>query len=297
MSDIGYLHCNLCARRCGIDRSRSVGFCGMPDKMYISRAALHMWEEPVISGSRGSGTIFFSGCSLRCIFCQNHEISRGRVGKNVTSSELSDIMLDLQRQGAHNVNLVTPTHYIPSIKDAIVSARSAGLSIPIVYNTSSYDTPEALALLSGLVDIYLPDFKYFTAKTSASLSQAPDYPAAARLAIDEMVRQTGEPVLSEEGILLRGTVVRILLLPGHVSEAKLTLKYLYDTYGDKIYISLMSQYTPMSDMPSPLNRRVTHEEYRQLVEYATRLGVVNAFLQERESADVQFIPPFNLTDI
>ncbi len=292
-----YEHCTLCARRCGADRTHSAGYCQMPDKIYVARAALHMWEEPIISGSRGSGTIFFSGCSLKCIFCQNHEISRGRFGKEIDLTRLAQIMLELENNGAHNINFVTPTHYIPTVKDAILLAKNLGLSIPIVYNTSSYDTPEALEMLSGLVDIYLPDFKYFTSKSANALSSAPNYPGAARLAIAEMVRQTGRALISDDGLLRRGTLVRILLLPGHVSEAKLTLKYLHDTYGDDIYISLMSQYTPMSNMPAPLNRRVTREEYRQLTDYADKLGVERAFIQEPDSADAKFIPDFNALDI
>ena len=292
-----YESCALCARRCMVDRSCAVGFCGMPSDMYISRAALHMWEEPIISGTHGSGTIFFSGCSLKCKFCQNREISRGRVGKSVTCAELADIMIKLQVDGAHNINFVTPTHYIPSVREAVIIAKQRGLSVPIVYNTSSYDTPEALATLDGLVDIYLPDFKYFTSKTAGDLSLASDYPSGAKLAIAEMVRQTGDAVLSDDGMLLRGTVVRILLLPTHVAEAKLVLKYLYDTYGDSIYISLMNQYTPPSDMLPPLNRTVTHDEYRQLTDYALKLGVKNAFVQEWGTASESFIPDFDLVGL
>ena len=297
MKKISYENCHLCARNCGVDRTESVGFCGMPSDVYVSRAALHMWEEPIISGTRGSGTIFFSGCSLKCVFCQNRKISRGRVGETVSVSRLSQMMLDLEKEGAHNINLVTPTHYIPSVREAILLAKNRGLTIPIVYNTSSFDTPEALAQLEQLVDIYLPDFKYFTSKSAAELSAAPAYPEAARLAIAEMFRQVGAPIFTDDGMLKRGVVVRILLLPGHVAEAKLILKYLYDTYGDKIYVSLMSQYTPMDDMPRPLDRRVTHEEYGQLIDYACRLGVKNAFVQEGSAASESFIPDFNVDDI
>ena len=292
-----YKSCSLCARKCLADRTSSVGFCGMPHEMYVSRAALHMWEEPIISGERGSGTIFFSGCSLKCIFCQNREISRGRAGKSVSCIEMADIMLGLEKSGAHNINFVTPTHYIPSVRESIIIAKERGLKIPIVYNTSSYDDKNALATLDGLVDIYLPDFKDFTEKTAKSLSSAKDYPTVARLAISEMIRQTGSAVLDENGMLLRGTVVRILLLPGHVAEAKLVLKYVYDTYGDSIYISLMNQYTPPHDMIPPLNRAVTHEEYRQLTDYAIKLGVKNAFVQEFGTASESFIPDFNLVGL
>ena len=297
MSDLLYKKCNLCARRCGVDRTVSAGYCRMKNEIYLSRAALHFWEEPPISGERGSGAIFFSGCSLSCIYCQNREISRGRAGKVVTVERLCEIMLDLQRQGAHNINFVTPTHYIPSVADAIKLARSKGLTIPIVYNTGSYDAPEALKILEGLVDIYLPDLKYYTSKTANEYSCAKDYPEVARDAIAEMYRQVGRAQMDGEGMMTRGVVVRILLLPGHVAEAKLSLKYLMDTYGDSIYISLMNQYTPMPDIPSPLNRRVTRDEYEQLLDYAEKLGLKNGFTQEFGTASESFIPPFDNTGI
>ena len=297
MSSEAYKKCLLCARECGVDRRSSVGFCRMPSDMYISRAALHMWEEPPISGTNGSGTIFFSGCSLACEFCQNQNISRGRVGKAVSVERLSEIMLDLQRQSAHNINFVTPTHYIPSVAEAITLARAAGLSIPIVYNTGGYDSPEALRLLDGLVDVYLPDLKYYTSKTAAKLSHAHNYPEVARAAIAEMVRQVGPPKLDEQGIMTRGVIVRILLLPGHVAEAKLSLKYLVDTYGDNIFVSLMNQYTPMPGMESPLNRTVSREEYFQLVDYAERIGLKNGFTQDFGTAKESFIPPFDCTGV
>ena len=265
----------------------------MPSELYISRAALHMWEEPPISATRGSGTIFFSGCSLGCVFCQNNEISRGVCGKKVTTERLAEIMLELEAQGAHNVNLVTPTHYVPTVKDAIILAKSQGLALPIVYNTGSFDTVEALKMLDGLVDIYLPDLKYFLPKTAKKYSNAPTYPEAARRAIAEMVRQTGKPQLDEEGVMIRGTIVRILLLPAHVAEAKLSLRYLIQTYGDSIYISLMNQYTPMKNAPAPLNRRVTRDEYRDLVEYAEKLGLKNGFIQEFGTAEKSYIPSFD----
>ncbi len=292
-----YKSCRLCSRNCGVDRTKTVGYCKATAEINIARAALHFWEEPPISGTNGSGTIFFSGCSLSCLFCQNREISRGRAGKCITTERLSEIMLELQTNGAHNINLVTPTHYIPSIAEAIRRARASGLTVPIVYNTGSYDTPDALKILDGLVDIYLPDLKYYTSKTAKNYSNAADYPEVAKAAIAEMYRQVGEPVLDEKGIMKKGVIVRILLLPGHVAEAKLCLKYLLDTYGDRIYISLMNQYTPMPNMKPPLNRRVTHEEYSQLTDYAERLGLINGFTQEFGTASESFIPPFDNTGI
>ena len=292
-----YKECTLCARKCNIDRISSIGYCRESADMYIARAALHMWEEPPISGTNGSGTIFFSGCSLSCVFCQNREISRGRTGKSVSVNRLAEIMKELEEKAAHNINLVTPTHYIPSIAEAISLARSNGLSVPIVYNTGSYENVSSLKKLDGLVNIYLPDFKYFTPRTAAELSNAADYPEVAKAAIDEMFRQVGEPCFDEQGIMVRGIIVRILLLPGHVAEAKLSLKYLLDTYDDKIYISLMNQYTPMPDMKPPLNRRVTREEYAQLTDYAERLGLKNGFTQEFGTASESFIPPFDNTGV
>lgn len=296
MGILEYKNCRLCARNCGVDRNEKYGFCKSGTEMYIARAALHYWEEPPISGTNGSGTIFFSGCSLLCAYCQNREISRGRTGKAVTTERLADIMLRLQGDGAHNINLVTPTHYIPSVAEAIALVKSKGLTIPIVYNTASYENPEALKILDGLVDIYLADFKYYTSKT-ASLSSAPDYPEVAKVAISEMFRQVGKPELDEKGIMKKGIIVRILLLPGHVAEAKLSLKYLVDTYGDNIYVSLMNQYTPMPDMKPPLNRRVTKEEYAQLTDYAEKIGLVNGFTQDFGTAEESFIPPFDNTGI
>ena len=287
----------LCGRACGVDRTKELGYCKMSDKLYLARAALHYWEEPPISGDRGSGTIFFSGCSLRCVYCQNREISRGESGREVSLERLSEIMHELSIKGAHNINLVTPTHFVPSIKKAIILAKSRGLDIPIVYNTSSFDSVDALRSLSGLVDIYLADMKYYLGKTAKKLSFAENYPEVARLAIEEMVKQTGECVIDSCGIMKKGVIVRLLLLPGHLAEAKLCLKYLFDRYGDSIYISLMSQYTPRDDLPSPLNRRVTKREYLELCEYAEKLGVKNGFTQEAESAEESFIPPFDNTGI
>lgn len=292
-----YKHCRLCARECGIDRTTQVGYCKMTDKLYVSRAALHFWEEPPISGDRGSGTIFFSGCSLSCVFCQNREISRGRSGVEIETERLCEIMIELQAKGAHNINLVTPTHYIPTIAETVRMAKSWGLSIPVVYNTGSYDRVEALKMLDGLVDIYLPDLKYFSSKTAKEYSTAADYPDVARAAIDEMVRQVGIPTFDENGIMKSGVIVRILLLPGHVAEAKLSLKYLLDTYGDKIYVSLMNQYTPMAYITPPLDRRVTREEYRQLIDYAEKIGLKNGFTQDFGTAEESFIPPFDNTGI
>ena len=294
MNTLSYSFCELCSRRCGVDRTIGCyGFCKSGDKPKITRAALHFWEEPIISGTRGSGTIFFSGCSLGCVYCQNSKISRAPVGREVTPNELSLEMMRLESEGAHNINFVTPTHFAPSVAEAITLARGLGLSVPIVYNTGSYDTKETLKALQGLVDIYLPDLKYYRKESAEKLSNAKDYPGVARDAIAEMVRQQPTPII-KDGIMQSGVVVRILLLPSHVAEAKLSLKYLYDTYGDSIYISLMNQYTPMAGMLSPLDRTVTNAEYSELVGYAERIGVTNAFIQEGGTQKDSFIPDFDV---
>lgn len=287
-----YSQCELCARRCRVDRNAGkTGYCKSLSVPKITRAALHLWEEPIISAERGSGTIFFSGCSLGCVYCQNRAISRSGVGREVTDGELADIMLDLEGQGAHNINFVTPTHFVPDIIEATSIARSRGLTVPIVYNTGSFDTVDTIRMLEGTVDIYLPDLKYYKERTAASLSYAESYPDVAWDAIAEMVRQRPEPII-EDGVMRSGVIVRILLLPGHVAEAKLNLKRLYDTYGDSIYISLMNQYTPMPGMSAPLDRKVTKSEYADLLDYAERLGVTNAFIQEDGTQTESFIPEF-----
>lgn len=289
-----YSACELCARSCGVDRKNGgIGYCRSTSTVRITRAALHQWEEPIISGTRGSGTIFFSGCSLGCVYCQNAKISRSAVGRAVTPDELAVEMLKLQEAGAHNVNFVTPTHFAPSIAEAIKIAKDGGLSIPTVYNTGSYDSVKTLRSLDGLIDIYLPDLKYYRPESAVKLSYAKDYPTVARAAIAEMVRQRPRPII-EDGIMRAGVIVRILLLPSHVAEAKLSVKHVYETYGDSVYISLMNQYTPMAGMTSPLDRTVTNAEYSELVSYAERIGVTNAFIQEGGTQSESFIPDFQV---
>lgn len=298
MSDFSeYKECRLCARNCGVNRNIRLGYCMSPSDMYVARAALHMWEEPPISGTRGSGAIFFSGCSLGCIFCQNREISREKCGRSVSTEELSQIMIKLQDEGAHNINFVTPTHYAPSVKQAIVTARENGLCIPTVYNTGSYDSVETLRMLEGSIDIYLPDFKYYRQKTASEYSSAKNYVDAAKAAISEMVRQRGEATFDDSGIMTSGVIVRILLLPGHLAEAKLSLKYILDSYGDSVYVSIMSQYTPREGMKKPLDRKVTRAEYRELVSYAQAIGLKNGFYQDMDSADESFIPDFTVAGV
>ena len=290
-----YRACRLCPRACGVDRTVTLGRCRAHADARVARVSLHAWEEPCISGTGGSGTVFFGGCSLGCIYCQNRAISRDALGKTVTAEMLADAILRLEENGAHNVNFVTPTHYAPTVCRAVALARKRGLSLPVVYNTSSYERVEILRKMQTTVDIYLADFKYSSARLARDYSSAADYPTVARAAISEMVRQTGAPVFDENGILRRGTVVRVLLLPDALIDAKMSVKHLYETYGDGIVISLMRQYTPPREgtgFPS-LARTVTAQEYKSLVSYAQSLGVTRAYTQDGGVASESFIPSFD----
>lgn len=287
--------CRLCPRNCNINREETVGYCGVGDKIKIGRAAPHHWEEPFISGENGSGTVFFSGCSLRCVFCQNKKISRGEVGRAISIDELAEIYLSLERQGVHNVNLVTATHYTEKVAESIVLAKKRGCRLPFLWNSSGYEHVETLKKLDGLIDIYLPDMKYHSSELSKKYSNCPDYFELSSKAIHEMRRQTGTPLV-KNGLLKYGTVVRHLVLPNCVTDSKKIIEYLYSTYGDSIYISIMSQYVPFGSVPEEINRRITEEEYDDVVEYAQSIGVTNAFLQERESAVESFIPEFGETE-
>lgn len=291
-----YENCLLCPRKCGINRSTGqTGVCGVSSEIKVARAALHYWEEPCISGKRGSGAVFFSGCSLHCVFCQNREISDGKEGKVISKERLSDIFMELADKGANNINLVTPGQYIPDIVWAVNDAKSRGMKLPIIYNTSGYENVTELKLLEGIVDVYLPDFKYMDSTLSARYSRAKDYPSVAKQALSEMVRQQPDVVIDDAtGLIQNGVIVRQLLLPGHVNDAKAVLKYLYDTYHDHVYISMMSQFTPIAlkDYPE-INRTVTRREYERLVDYALEIGITNAFIQEGDVAKDSFIPAFD----
>lgn len=291
-----YEDCLLCPRKCGINRSTGqTGVCGVSSEIKVARAALHYWEEPCISGKKGSGAVFFSGCSLHCVFCQNREISDGKEGKVISKERLSDIFMELAGKGANNINLVTPGQYIPDIVWAVNNARSRGMKLPIIYNTSGYENVTELKLLEGIVDVYLPDFKYMDSTLSARYSRAKDYPSVAKQALSEMVRQQPDVVIDDAtGLIQKGVIVRQLLLPGHVNDAKAVLKYLYDTYHDHVYISMMSQFTPIAlkDYPE-INRTVTRREYERLVDYALEIGITNAFIQEGDVAKDSFIPAFD----
>ncbi|WP_306774871.1 radical SAM protein [Agathobacter rectalis] len=291
-----YENCLLCPRKCGINRAAGqTGVCGVSAEIRVARAALHYWEEPCISGEKGSGAVFFSGCSLHCVFCQNREISDGKAGKIISKERLRDIFLELKAKGANNINLVTPGQYIPDIVWAVRDARRYGMELPIVYNTSGYENADELKQLEGIVDVYLPDFKYMDSALSAKYSRAKDYPSVAKQAISEMVRQQPGVVIDDAtGLIQKGVIVRQLLLPGHVNDAKAILKYLHDTYQDSIYISMMSQFTPIAlkDYPE-INRTVTRREYERLIDYAIKIGITNAFIQEGNVAKDSFIPAFD----
>lgn len=291
-----YENCLLCPRKCGINRrTGQTGVCGVSSEIKVARAALHYWEEPCISGKRGSGAVFFSGCSLHCVFCQNREISDGKEGKVISKERLSDIFIELAGKGANNINLVTPGQYIPDIVWAVNDAKSRGMKLPIIYNTSGYENVTELKLLEGIVDVYLPDFKYMDSTLSARYSRAKDYPSVAKQALSEMVRQQPDVVIDDAtGLIQKGVIVRQLLLPGHVNDAKAVLKYLYDTYHDHVYISMMSQFTPIAlkDYPE-INRTVTKREYERLVNYALEIGITNAFIQDGDVAKDSFIPAFD----
>jgi len=291
--------CELCPRNCRVNRLEGeIGYCGESSDIYVARAALHHWEEPCISGDRGSGTVFFTGCNMRCVFCQNYKISSNRdgvhQGQKVSIEQLSEIFLKLEKQGAHNINLVTPTHYAVQVKEAIMLAKEKGIRIPFVYNSSGYEKVETLQTLDGLIDIYLPDFKYMDEERAKKYSGAPDYPLRAKAAIAEMVRQVGEPVF-QDGIMIKGVIARHLVMPDANKDAKQIIRYLSETYGETIFISILNQYTPISEQLKhypEINQRVSMAQYERCVDFAERLGVANAYVQENSAVGEEFIPSF-----
>ena len=316
--------CRLCGRRCGINRTIRAGRCGMTERVYAARAALHMWEEPCISGKEGSGAVFFTGCPLGCVFCQNREIALGRrsvspwcrasasetsediescveiLGVPVTEEQLAETFLDLENQRANNINLVTPTHFVPQIIRAVGIARERGLTVPILYNTGSYETEETVRSLEGTVDIFLPDLKFMDPDISARYAKAPDYFEVAAKAIRGMVEIAGPPTFDERGMMQRGVIVRHMVLPGYTKDSKRIIRHLHETYGEKIYVSIMNQYTPMpgiGDEFPELARRVTKREYGRVVDYALELGMENVFIQEGPTAEESFIPKFDGTGL
>lgn len=288
--------CNICPRNCNVDRNNNeYGVCGVPNEIHIARTMLHMWEEPCISGNSGSGAVFFYGCPLRCIYCQNYKISHGiDETRAVSLDELANVFIELQEMGANNINLVTPTHYSLEIITAIGKAKNKGLNIPIVYNCSGYESVDTLKKLHGYIDIYLTDFKYMDDDLGVKYSKVSNYSEVAKNALAEMVRQVGAPEFLDNGVMKKGVIVRNLLLPSHVNNSKAVLQYIYETYGDLVYISIMNQYTPLEQVKNikELNRKVTKREYNRLIDYAISLGIKNAFIQEGDVAKESFIPDF-----
>lgn len=289
-------NCNLCIRNCNVNRNDSKkGVCNSTNTIKVARAALHYWEEPCISGERGSGTVFFSNCNLKCVFCQNHKISNDGCGKEITIERLAQIFIELQDKGANNINLVTPTHFVPQIIEALKIAKSKGLVLPIVYNTNSIDTLDTIKSLNGYIDIYLPDFKYFDDKYSFKYSKIKGYSKNVLNIIKEMINQVGYPKFNEEGMLVKGVVVRHLLLPGLLFDSKKVVDAIYNNFGDKVYISLMNQYTPMhkSNLYPEINKPINPKVYESLIDYALSIGVKKGFIQETGTSSEIFVPEFN----
>ncbi len=292
--------CTLCPNFCKANRLNGEnGICGALEQVRVAKAFLHQWEEPCISGDIGSGTVFFSGCTMKCVFCQNYKISQEMHGRNISVTRLSEIFLELQNQGACNINLVSPTPYVLHITEAVALARKSGLCIPIIYNTNGYETIETINLLKGTIDIYLPDIKYFFNSTSTKYSLCENYFSFASQTILEMVKQVGFPEFDENGMLLKGVLIRHMLLPGMFEESKKLLKWVKENIGNKIYISLMCQYTPMYKAKNldDLNKKIEEVEYEALIDYFFEIGLENGFVQENNSADESYVPDFDLSGI
>jgi putative pyruvate formate lyase activating enzyme len=293
-------NCMLCPRNCSVDRtSNKAGFCKFGSKVTLARVSLHHWEEPCLSGKNGSGTIFFSGCNLKCVFCQNNAISHKGVGMEISIERLSEIFIEQQSNGAHNINLVTPTHFVPQIIEAIKIARSDGLKLPIVYNSSGYENIETIKALKGYIDIYLPDFKYFNDKYSIKYSNAPNYFSIASKAIEEMYNQVGSASFDTDGMMKKGVIIRHLMLPGILFDSKKIIDYIYTTFGDDVYISLMNQYTPVNNLEKypEINKPLNPKHYESLIDYCLSLGIKNAFIQEEGTVSESFIPEFDLRGV
>jgi putative pyruvate formate lyase activating enzyme len=292
--------CRLCPRNCGVDRTAGkTGFCRAPLKPKVARAALHFWEEPCLSGVQGSGAVFFSHCNLKCTFCQNYRISQEHFGREVDIPTLTSIFRELEQQGAHNINLVSPTPYIPQVAAAIKKARSLGMKIPVVYNSNAYEEAGALAQLEGLVDVYLPDLKYAGQETAARFSGAPDYFAADSQTIREMYRQVGLPSFDTGGLMTGGLMIRHLILPGQLADTQQVLRWIAGNFPREVYVSLMAQYFPAyrAVQTPPLNRRLTGQEYNQAMETLLQLGLESGYVQELTAADECYVPPFDGTGV
>ena len=288
--------CMLCPHNCGVNRlNGEKGYCGAPKDMVIARYSLHMWEEPCISGDNGSGTIFFSYCNLKCVFCQNYEISTLNKGRIVNIEEFSNICLELQEAGANNINLVTGTMYVPLIVDGIKLAKKKGLNIPVIYNTSSYENVDTIKMLDGVIDIFLPDLKYYDDSLALKYSNCEEYFKYATKAIWQMYKQVGKPIFDDNGIIKRGVIIRHLMLPNNINDSKRIIKYLYDKYKDDVIISIMNQYTPIRKIKyEELNSLVSDKEYDELINYAYDLGIRKAYIQDGKSQSESFIPNFSI---
>lgn len=301
MKDLTILNnCNVCPRNCGIDRiSGKVGFCKSGVTVKVAKAYGHMWEEPCVSGTKGSGTVFFSNCNLRCVFCQNHDISQSSIGKEISVERLSEIFLEQQAKGYHNINLVNPTHYVPQIITALGMAKKSGLTIPVVYNSNGYENIESIKALNGYIDVYIPDLKYFNDKYAIKYSSAPNYFNIASKVIEEMVVQVGTPVFNEDDIMIKGVIIRHLMLPGLLFDSKKVVDYIYKIFGDSVYLSLMNQYTPMFKATeyAEINRPLNPDHYDSLIDYCVDLGYKNAFIQESGTSSTVYVPDFNLQGI
>lgn len=293
--------CTLCPRNCNVDRtSSSLGFCNATDKVKIARASLHFWEEPCISGTKGSGTVFFSNCNLKCVFCQNHKISHGGFGKEISIEKLSSIFLNLQDRGAHNINLVTPTHYAFQIIKALDLAKKNGLSIPILYNSNGYEKESTIESLKGYIDVYLPDFKYFNDKYAIKYSNCKNYFKYASSSIEKMYMQVGAPSFDSKGLIKKGVIIRHLMLPGLLFDSKKIVDYIYSKFKDNVYLSIMNQYTPIDSLTNKypeINKTLNPKHYKSFINYCAELGIKNAFIQDSESSSEKFIPDFDLRGI
>lgn len=292
--------CDICPRNCNVNRTSDIlGFCKSNALIKVAKVYGHMWEEPCISGSNGSGTIFFSNCNLRCVFCQNHEISQGEIGKEISIKRLSEIFLEQEKRGYHNINLVNPTHYIPQIIEAIKLSKLEGLSIPIVYNSNGYENIKSLQLLRGYIDIFIPDLKYYNDKYALKYSSAPNYFNIASQAITEMVNQCPTPIFNDDGLMEKGVIIRHLMVPGLLFDSKKIVDFIYKNFGDNIYLSLMNQYTPMyrAEKYPEINKHLNPKHYDSLIDYCLEIGYKNAFIQDNGTASTVYVPDFNLENI
>ncbi|MBM7871974.1 putative pyruvate formate lyase activating enzyme [Clostridium pascui] len=292
--------CRLCPRNCDVNRlNNEKGFCMAAINPKVARVSLHHFEEPCISGTNGSGTVFFSECNLSCVFCQNHSISENHVGKEISIKRLSRIFLEQQENGAHNINLVTPTHYVPQIIEALDIAKANGLCIPIIYNTSSYENLETIKSLKGYIDIYLPDLKYYNDKFAIKYSNAPNYFKHASLAIEEMVNQIGKCEFDENGIIKKGVIIRHMMLPGLLFDSKKIIDYIYNRFNDLVYVSIMNQYTPLNkakDYPE-INKPVNPKVYESFIDYCISMGITQGFIQEEGTVKESFVPKFDMRGV